>query len=98
MIRRLPRSTRTDTLCPYPTLFRSAGREGDAAQLARVLAGDAVTHLLQQVVRLAVRRRQQANLAQVAEAGRRLGRAGPCPATPGPAEIGSASCRERVCQ
>src|SRR3546814_14861006 len=23
MIRRPPRSTRTDTLCPYPTLFRS---------------------------------------------------------------------------
>src|SRR3546814_1313118 len=58
-IRRPPRSTRTDTLFPYTTLFRS--------------------------VRLAVRRLQQANLAQVAEAGRRLGRAGPCPATPGPA-------------
>src|SRR3546814_4230239 len=26
MIRRPPRSTRTDTLCPYTTLFRSAGR------------------------------------------------------------------------
>src|SRR3546814_3008479 len=25
MIRRPPRSTRTDTLCPYTTLFRSAG-------------------------------------------------------------------------
>src|SRR3546814_1097655 len=28
MIRRPPRSTRTDTLFPYPTLFRSAGRIG----------------------------------------------------------------------
>src|SRR3546814_20219333 len=27
MIRRPPRSTRTDTLCPYTTLFRSAGIE-----------------------------------------------------------------------
>src|SRR3546814_16295214 len=27
MIRRPPRSTRTDTLFPYPTLFRSDGRE-----------------------------------------------------------------------
>src|SRR3546814_1591887 len=27
MIRRPPRSTRTDTLFPYTTLFRSAGRE-----------------------------------------------------------------------
>src|SRR3546814_15954039 len=32
MIRRPPRSTRTDTLCPYTTLFRSvyAGTEGAA--------------------------------------------------------------------
>src|SRR3546814_6217285 len=30
MIRLPPRSTRTDTLCPYTTLFRShCGREGD---------------------------------------------------------------------
>src|SRR3546814_7494143 len=28
MIRRPPRSTRTDTLFPYTTLFRSAGRPG----------------------------------------------------------------------
>src|SRR3546814_8396136 len=28
MIRRPPRSTRTDTLFPYTTLFRSAGRRG----------------------------------------------------------------------
>src|SRR3546814_6745716 len=28
MIRRPPRSTRTDTLFPYTTLFRSAGRKG----------------------------------------------------------------------
>src|SRR3546814_1910553 len=27
MIRRPPRSTRTDTLCPYTTLFRSRGRD-----------------------------------------------------------------------
>src|SRR3546814_14352304 len=30
MIRRPPRSTRTDTLFPYTTLFRSARRERDA--------------------------------------------------------------------
>src|SRR3546814_3762226 len=30
MIRRPPRSTRTDTLFPYTTLFRSRGPEGDA--------------------------------------------------------------------
>src|SRR3546814_2763027 len=30
-IRRPPRSTRTDTLCPYPTLFRSCGYAGVAS-------------------------------------------------------------------
>src|SRR3546814_16079413 len=30
MIRRPPRSTRTDTLFPFTTLFRSAGRDGPA--------------------------------------------------------------------
>src|SRR3546814_13380784 len=32
MIRRPPRSTRTDTLFPYTTLFRSIGGIGDAAE------------------------------------------------------------------
>src|SRR3546814_2797239 len=32
MIRRPPRSTRTDTLCPYTTLFRSAFGDGDDGQ------------------------------------------------------------------
>src|SRR3546814_5179382 len=34
MIRRPPRSTRTDTLFPYTTLFRSAGRCGRPCGLA----------------------------------------------------------------
>src|SRR3546814_3449243 len=33
MIRRPPRSTRTDTLFPYTTLFRSAGDAGRRAEL-----------------------------------------------------------------
>src|SRR3546814_2452785 len=33
MIRRPPRSTRTDTLFPYTTLFRSAHRPGDSFPL-----------------------------------------------------------------
>src|SRR3546814_21195482 len=50
MIRRPPRSTRTDTLFPYTTLFRSLGegllplrRKGDhrnEALLVRLIAGD----------------------------------------------------------
>src|SRR3546814_7320035 len=34
MIRRPPRSTRTDTLFPYTTLFRSAERERDVGDAA----------------------------------------------------------------
>src|SRR3546814_11583118 len=34
MIRRPPRSTRTDTLFPYTTLFRSLGDRGDVGEMA----------------------------------------------------------------
>src|SRR3546814_2565445 len=42
MIRRPPKSTRTDTLFPYPTLFRSPGRgrRGDRDQDVERMAGD----------------------------------------------------------
>src|SRR3546814_17900128 len=39
MIRRPPRSTRTDTLFPYTTLFRSL-RQPDGHQVARLLHAD----------------------------------------------------------
>src|SRR3546814_4628818 len=46
MIRRPPRSTRTDTLLPYTTLFRSdRHRGGDAAGNARSGRGDAAPEL-----------------------------------------------------
>src|SRR3546814_8243795 len=38
MIRRPPRATRTDTLCPYTTLFRAQGR-GDGRHRRRSLQG-----------------------------------------------------------
>src|SRR3546814_13231713 len=41
MIRRPPRSTRTDTLFPYTTLFRSRGGGADAAAGGRVAVGAA---------------------------------------------------------
>src|SRR3546814_11430343 len=42
LIRRPPRSTRTDTLFPYTTLFRSVGhdRVGDRETVLRVLQAD----------------------------------------------------------
>src|SRR3546814_12226129 len=42
MIRRPPRSTRTDTLFPYTTLFRSVPPAGLAATLARLAPGELV--------------------------------------------------------
>src|SRR3546814_8754548 len=39
MCRRPPRATRTDTLFPYTTLFRSKGRMDARAALRRLLAG-----------------------------------------------------------
>src|SRR3546814_14394162 len=38
MIRRPPRSTRTDTLFPYTTLFRAAGRDA-AARILELVQG-----------------------------------------------------------
>src|SRR3546814_14139935 len=49
MIRRPPRSTRTDTLFPYTTLFRSnQDKEGRSVRLLRV--GEQVRHALAEVL------------------------------------------------
>src|SRR3546814_3182601 len=42
MIRRPPRSTRTDTLFPYTTLFRSAGKSGEGGKCRGTKREDAV--------------------------------------------------------
>src|SRR3546814_15263354 len=42
MIRRPPRSTRTDTLFPYTTLFRSGGQTGDVHEALGVDDGSLV--------------------------------------------------------
>src|SRR3546814_17589751 len=44
MIRRPPRSTRTDTLFPYTTLFRSVRAKGDIAPAVIVLVGQIIDH------------------------------------------------------
>src|SRR3546814_13414903 len=50
MIRRPPRSTRTDTLFPYTTLFRSKGYKDDYAHIRDVRAGkgQSVLHTLEE--------------------------------------------------
>src|SRR3546814_18525769 len=103
MIRRPPRSTRTDTLVPYTTLFRSAvgvrrDRAVERGEFARVgcIGGE----------------RERAFRLRDGGVGRDLGGHGvstSCAPAASPvrsrarinppcAEIGRASCRERVCQ
>src|SRR3546814_15812597 len=110
MIRRPPRATRTDTLCPYPTLFRSGlgfsaavgdhlavGREGVPPRRTRRgrVRGDDLDPRLDQVV-------PGLDALRVPfPHGEHHYRAGD-DALGGPVvpvvEIGRASCRERVCQ
>src|SRR3546814_3401519 len=45
MIRRPPRSTRTDTLCPYTTLFRSDGGSGGTTGIVLADGTDQTTDL-----------------------------------------------------
>src|SRR3546814_15327857 len=82
MIRRPPRSTRTDTLFPYTTLFRSrrpdmpSGLESEIGVSRRGNGRDPqARHLFLRVA--------------IIEVTDLFGR---------PAKIGRASCRERVCQ
>src|SRR3546814_16450221 len=107
MIRRPPRSTRTDTLFPYTTLFRS-----DEA-LGRSIA-DWLPPLLQNIRRLdSISPERLTRVLQDMlgwEGGRALERMAPARlATPAGSsheidsaadggQIGRASCRERVCQ
>src|SRR3546814_11278190 len=104
MIRRPPRSTRTDTLCPYTTLFRSVelapamvGHDdavgADRRRLARILG---VQYALDD--ERAVPR--GANPVEILPLDRRV-EIGAEPAhiiIEAAVQIGRASCRERVCQ
>src|SRR3546814_20193446 len=96
MIRRPPRSTRTDTLFPYTTLFRSQGGNKDAphALIVRHETDDKdflrILEALQSEIgtskgRFNVLQRGLVTDFLDFDAARRR-------------EIGSASCRERVCQ
>src|SRR3546814_20848985 len=101
MIRRPPKSTRTDTLFPYSSLFRSLADGADpAAPVLVVVVLVAVVEVLDPGV---------AAQTGVYRPGRRLrilhrrrpGCAGTCGGAVPPSprwQIGRASCRERVCQ
>src|SRR3546814_15947690 len=110
MIRRPPRSTRTDTLFPYTTLFRSAALVGRGAEEIPFGAEREGAEIVRQ--RHAVRPRRAAR--GLGERLRQVAAAHPEPAAVGPfdrveqglaperpiarhIEIGRASCRERGC-
>src|SRR3546814_14230747 len=98
MIRRPPRSTRTDTLFPYTTLFRSVGNPAAKDHFSahdRRRRADIIIALLN----LAVGVRQiDVDLSVVAEIGAELAAGRIQRDQAGVDEIGRASCRERVCQ
>src|SRR3546814_14745071 len=105
MIRRPPRSTRTDTLFPYTTLFRSRGSARAETRTARM--EDVVTRHHESLTELGRMLGQESDtisrgLRQQVDAVRGLiGQAQDTLQSAGArvvAEIGRASCRERVCQ
>src|SRR3546814_17940924 len=74
MLRRPPRSTRTGTLFPYTTLFRSQGSDGPAVEGRRRLAGMVGVH-----GRALSRRRQDQHLHRLRLSGRPDDGTGPAP-------------------
>src|SRR3546814_13021801 len=93
MIRRPPRSTRTNTLFPYTTLFRSS--EAVRPDLPRCPRATGAVAAAQAGVDL-----RAGDLPGQPRHPRRLPAhaAQPQPALHGRQQIGRASCRERVCQ
>src|SRR3546814_1819539 len=75
MIQRPPRSTRTDTLFPYTTLFRSAGSGRDHGQFAQTL--DRYRHGARTRRRGDAGRARQLRYRHVQGADRRIGGAHP---------------------
>src|SRR3546814_13161200 len=65
MIRRPPRSTRTDTLFPYTTLFRSLLQALDATPAGRLGKADNLGNLCCRPRRILLKQRQAASLVPV---------------------------------
>src|SRR3546814_14537321 len=96
MIRRPPRSTRTDTLFPYTTLFRSSQSP------ALPLAAAPTHHRLPSMSTSEPQRRPAIRAVSFDDVGEAIGRllaiARSDTGQAARVEIGRASCRERVCQ
>src|SRR3546814_13746574 len=99
-MRRLPpRSTRTDTLFPYTTLFRSPGCAG-SAHGGVLMNGPDLQRSLRLFERMLLIRRMEERLGDLGKAGELPGNVhlyiGQEAVATG--AIGRASCRERECQ
>src|SRR3546814_19582372 len=103
MIRRPPRSTRTDTLFPYTTLFRSRPVGHLEAEEGRHLARRQAVHRRRLPLQLEIRLRPGGRDLHHRELQGRRGREGRRPHDQGAVleadavQIGRATCRERVC-
>src|SRR3546814_12132950 len=102
MIRRPPRSTLTDTLFPYTTLFRSPAfvvgrrRRHDVDHLVRI--GEVAVAVLVRKAELHFsRRREHARKSGVIAQRVLVGAANAVGKARAAAQIGSTSCRERGC-
>src|SRR3546814_12033264 len=97
MIRRPPRSTLTDTLVPYTSLFRSAAASGLVGCAAAIFGSLWRARQRHNLTTYGSARWADAHDIRKAglltEAGVFLGRTGPRYL-----QLGRASCRERVCQ
>src|SRR3546814_19531753 len=103
MIRRPPRSTRTDTLFPYTTLFRSAHSCAAEVDLAEqlddlVAAGDVFLDVDGKGLEFLAERHRHGILQLGAAQLDDVGEFDAALAEFVGQEIGRASCRERVCQ
>src|SRR3546814_15675969 len=106
MIRRPPRSTRTDTLFPYTTLFRSAAQRGQAVlRHGRHLAREFPAEELHAGLLSPRQLLRPAGAAVQGGVGARTPHLPLSPAgstrgsiAPPVEKIGRARCRERVCQ
>src|SRR3546814_10130816 len=92
MIRRPPRSTRTDTLFPYTTLFRSPGRPGGDREAQGVLHRREGPYLVQPNVPLCPGQRRGAG----GQPGRGPGRGGRTQAPGGPQSLSPPARDARV--
>src|SRR3546814_11291275 len=100
MIRRPPRSTRTDTLFPYTTLFRSRKRRPAAPFITSTLQQEAARKLgftTSRTMRVAQKLYEGVTLGEEGSVGL-ISYMRTDSVSLSDAEIGRASCRERVCQ